>query len=111
MCVVSFFNDVVIESFKLYRVIEFVFWFKLVGWVNGVNFIVIYGGIFVMVWKEIKLFKNYIWKLYLEFLFIILLSYIRECYLKKFKISIIYWIEKGGVLKVEIVEELKNLDI
>ncbi|CWU89149.1 TPA: DUF3440 domain-containing protein [Listeria monocytogenes] len=111
MRVASPFNDAATESLKLYRVIEPALWSKLVGRVNGANFTAIYGGTSAMAWKEIKLPKNHTWKSYLEFLLTTLPSYTRERYLKKFKTSITYWTEKGGALKVEIVEELKNLDI
>ncbi|CAM4261128.1 Putative YbdN protein [Listeria ivanovii subsp. ivanovii PAM 55] len=111
MRVASPFNDSATESLKLYRVIEPDLWSKLVGRVNGANFTAIYGGTSAMAWKEIKLPKNHTWKSYLEFLLTTLPSYTRERYLKKFKTSINYWTESGGALKVEIVEELRSLNV
>lgn len=111
MRVASPFNDCAIDSLKIYKIIEPDMWSKLVGRVNGVNFAGIYGGSTAMGWKSITLPKNHTWKSYLEFLLNTLPNETKQSYIDKFKTSIKFWKEKGGVLDDITIRELNECGI
>ncbi len=111
MRVASPFNDAATESLKLYKAIDPTNWGKLIGRVNGVNFTGLYGGTTAMGWNSITKPNHFTWKEYMYFLLNTLPEETREIYLKKLKVSFAYWLEKGGGLPVDIVNELpKNLE-
>ena len=99
------------ESLKMYKVIEPQMWAKLLGRVNGVNFAGIYGGTTAMGWKSIQLPKGHTWKSYLEFLLSTLPEDVRNNYTDKFRTSIEFWKNKGGVLDEKTIQELKDCGI
>lgn len=108
MRVASPFNDAGIHSLKLYRVLEPDTWSKLVGRVNGANFAAIYGGTKAIGFKSITLPKGHTWKSYMEFLLSTLPEETKNFYLKKFETSHKYWLEKGGAVALDTLEELKR---
>ena len=99
------------ESLKMYKVIEPNMWAKLLGRVNGVNFAGIYGGTTAMGWKSIRLPAGHTWKSYLEFLLGTLPEDVRNNYTEKFRTSIEFWKNKGGVLDKKTIQELKGCGI
>lgn len=101
------------ETLKLYKVIEPNTWGKLISRVNGVNFTGLYGGTTAMGWRSLKLPKNHTWKSYMEFLLNTLPENVSENYKKKLSTSIDFWRNKGGVLSLEVINQLKerNIDI
>ena len=99
------------ESLKMYKVIEPNMWAKLLGRVNGVNFAGIYGGTTAMGWKSIQLPAGHTWKSYLEFLLSTLPEDVRNNYTEKFRTSIEFWKNKGGVLDQKTIAELKQCGI
>ena len=111
MRVASPFNDWAIGSLKLYRAIEPNIWGKMVGRVNGANFSSIYGGSHAMAWKNIKLPPGHTWKSYVDFLLRTLPDETRKTFEEKFAVSLKFWIEKGGVLSSETIEELNRMGI
>lgn len=111
MRVASPFISTAQESLKLYRIIEPSTWGKLIGRVNGVNFTGLYGGTTAMGWREIKLPPGHTWKTYMEFLLSTLPSETRDNYKKKLQSSIDFWREKGGVLSIEVINKLKELNV
>lgn len=111
MRVASPFNDCAINALKIYKVVEPSMWAKLVGRVNGVNFAGIYGGTTAMGWKSIQLPAGHTWKSYLEFLLSTLPEDVRNNYVEKFKTSIEFWRDKGGVLDDKTIQELKDCGI
>lgn len=111
MRVASPFNDAAISTLKLYKVIDPSNWAKMVGRVKGVNFAGIYGGTTAMGWKSITLPKGQTWKKYLEFLLSTLPVDVADNYRDKFKTSIEFWKNKGGVLDKQTIQEMKDLGI
>lgn len=108
MRVASPFNNCGTNALKLYKVLDPHMWGKMVSRVNGVSFTSIYGGTTAMGWKGITKPNHFTWKQYLEFLLTTLPEEIREKYLKKFKVSIKFWQNKGGVLSNRTIEELSK---
>ena len=108
MRVASPFNDCATESLKLYKVLDPNNWGKLIGRVNGVNFTGLYGGTTAMGWNDIKKPAHFTWKQYMYFLLDTLPEETKQNYLKKLKVSFAYWLEKGGALPLETVNELDN---
>lgn len=106
MRVASPFNDCATESLKLYKAIDPNNWGKLIGRVNGVNFAGLYGGTTAMGWNTIKKPAHFTWKQFMYFLLDTLPEETRQHYLKKLKVSFEYWLEKGGALPAETVNEL-----
>jgi predicted phosphoadenosine phosphosulfate sulfurtransferase len=111
MRVASPFNDWAIGSLKVYRAIEPNVWGKMIGRVNGANFSSIYGGTHALAWKHIKLPQGHTWKSYVEFLLKTLPEETRKTYEEKFKTSIEFWHNRGGVLSDQTVAELQQLGI
>lgn len=111
MRVASPFISTAQDSLKLYRIIEPNTWGKLIGRVNGVNFTGLYGGTTAMGWRMIKLPPNHTWKSYMEFLLSTLPEKASLNYKKKLQTSIEFWKTKGGVLSIEVIEKLKELNI
>jgi predicted phosphoadenosine phosphosulfate sulfurtransferase len=108
MRVASPFNDAAMGALKVYKAVEPHTWGKLIGRVNGVNFAGIYGNTTAMGWKSIKLPDGHTWKSYLKFLLDTLPEEARNNYIEKFKTSIKFWREKGGVLSKQTIKELEN---
>lgn len=108
MRVASPFNDCATESLKLYKVIDPRNWGKLIGRVNGVNFAGLYGGTTAMGWNTIRKPDHFTWKQYMYFLLDTLPEETKQNYLRKLKVSFAYWLEGGGALPVETVNELDN---
>lgn len=106
MRVASPFNDAATESLKLYKVIDPNNWGKLIGRVNGVNFTGLYGGTTAMGWNTITKPSHFTWKEYMYFLLDTLPEETRENYMRKLKVSFVYWLETGGALPTTVVEEL-----
>ncbi|MGM0325346.1 MULTISPECIES: DUF3440 domain-containing protein [Enterococcus] len=111
MRVANPFHDCGVHSLKLYKAIEPDTWGKMVGRINGVNFASIYGNTKAMGYRNIVLPEGQTWKEYVNFLLGTLPSWTREIYLKKFKSSKNYWLNKGGALPIKVIEELKELPI
>lgn len=108
MRVASPFNDAAQGSLKLYKVIDPNNWGKMIGRVNGVNFTGLYGGTTAMGWNTITKPEHFTWKEYMYFLLDTLPEETKERYLTKLKTSFAYWLEKGGALPIDVVEELDN---
>ena len=108
MRVASPFNDSAGASLKFYRVIDPKNWGKMVGRVNGVNFLGLYGDTTAMGWKKITKPNHFTWKEYCYFLLNTLDEKTKEHYLQKLNTSIKFWKEKGGCLSDETIEELKD---
>jgi predicted phosphoadenosine phosphosulfate sulfurtransferase len=108
MRVASPFNDCAGATLKLYRVIDPNTWGKMVGRVNGVNFLSIYGSTTAMGWKGIAKPPSMTWKEYCYFLLGTLDSRSREHYLSKLNVSLRFWKEKGGALDEKTIDELKG---
>lgn len=106
MRVASPFNDAAQESLKLYKVIDPNNWGKLIGRVNGVNFTGLYGGTTAMGWNTITKPDHFTWKQYMYFLLDTLPTETRERYETKLKTSFAYWLDTGGALPIDVVEEL-----
>lgn len=100
-----------LDALKVYKAVEPNTWAKLVGRVNGVNFAGLYGGTKAMGWKSIKLPKGHTWKSYLKFLLSTLPEETRNNYLEKFRTSIEFWKNRGGVLDEKTIQELRNCGI
>lgn len=111
MRVANPFHSCGVHALSLYKVIEPETWRKMVGRVNGVNFASIYGSSKAIGYRNISLPNGYTWKQYVNFLLQTLPREIREIYLKKFKSSKNYWLNKGGALPLSVVNELKERDI
>lgn len=111
MRVASPFNDAAISSLKLYQAIEPDTWAKMVGRVKGVNFAGIYGGTTAMGWKSIQLPEGHTWKSYLKFLLSTLPEATRKNYEQKFRTSIEFWKNRGGVLSERTIQELEEAGI
>ena len=107
MRVASPFNDAAQDSLKLYRVIDPNNWGRMIGRVNGVNFTGIYGGTTAMGWKSLKLPEGHTWESYMYFLLDTLPAEVRASYLAKLDTSIRFWKERGGVLSVDTIAELR----
>jgi predicted phosphoadenosine phosphosulfate sulfurtransferase len=108
MRVASPFNDSAGATLKLYKVIDPKNWGRMVGRVNGVNFLGLYGDTTAMGWKRITKPAHFTWKEYCYFLLGTLPDDLREHYLQKLNTSIKFWKEKGGVLDDETITELEN---
>lgn len=106
MRVASPFNDAATESLKLYKAIDPNNWGKLIGRVNGVNFTGLYGGTTAMGWNSITKPSHFTWKEYMYFLLDTLPEETKQHYLRKLKVSFAYWLEKGGGLPADMVDEI-----
>lgn len=111
MRVASPFNDWAIGSLNLYRVIEPSVWGRMIGRVNGANFCAIYGGTDAVAWKNIKLPAGHTWRSYVEFLLKTLPAETRQTYEEKFATSIQFWLNRGGVLSRETIDELRAMGV
>jgi len=111
MRVANPFHDCGVHSLNLYQAIDPDTWGKMIGRVNGVNFASIYGNSKAMGYRNISLPKEQTWKQYTNFLLRTLPRETRNIYLKKFHSSKNYWLNKGGALPIEVVEELEKHDI
>lgn len=96
------------ESLKLYKVLDPNNWGKMIGRVNGVNFTAIYGGTTAMGWNSITKPTHFTWKEYMYFLLDTLPEDAKQNYLRKLETSFAYWLEKGGALPLEVVQELDD---
>lgn len=108
MRVASPFNDCASNTLKLYKVIDPNNWGKMVGRVNGVNFVGLYGGTTAMGWKSIKKPPHFTWKEYCYFLLGTLDEKTRNHYLEKLNTSIRVWKEKGCCVSDETIQELER---
>ncbi len=111
MRVASPFNDCAGATLKLYKVIDPKNWGKMVGRVNGVNFLGLYGDTTAMGWKKITKPDHFTWKEYCYFLLNTLDDKLREHYLEKLNTSIKFWKEKGGALEDKTIQELREKNI
>jgi predicted phosphoadenosine phosphosulfate sulfurtransferase len=107
MRVASPFNDSAGATLKLYKVIDPKNWGRMVGRVNGVNFLGLYGDTTAMGWKRITKPKHFTWKEYCYFLLDTLDEKTRAHYLEKLNTSIRFWKERGGALDDETISELE----
>lgn len=107
MRVASPFNDCAGAVLKYYQVIDPKNWGRMIGRVNGVNFMNIYGGTTAMGWKNITKPANFTWKQYCEFLLNTLDEETAKHYREKLETSIKFWRETGGSLSDDIIRELK----
>lgn len=105
--VASPFISQAISGLKLYRAIEPDLWGKMLCRVNGVNFAGLYGGTTAMGWRRIKLPEGMTWKSYLYFLLDTLPKATRNNYLKKLKVSMDFWKNRGGCLLPETIRKLR----
>ena len=94
-------------TLKYYRVIDPNNWGKMIGRVNGVNFMSMYGGTTAMGWKSITKPDNFTWKEYCYFLLDTLDDETKAHYLKKLEASKKSW-KIGGAMDAETIEELKQ---
>lgn len=111
MRVASPFNDCAGSTLKLYKVIDPKNWGKMVGRVNGVNFLGLYGDTTAMGWKKITKPNNFTWKEYCYFLLNTLDEKTKNHYLEKLNTSIKFWKEKGGALENKTIKEMKDKNI
>ncbi len=95
------------DYLKLYKVIDPINWGKMVGRVNGVNMVGLYGGTTAMGWRKITKPDHFTWKEYCFFLLNTLDEDLRQHYLDKLKTSIKFWKEHGGALDEETIKELE----
>lgn len=109
MRVASPFNDCAGATLKLYKVIDPKNWGKMVGRVNGVNFMGLYGDTTAMGWKKITKPSHFTWKEYCYFLLNTLDEKTKNHYLEKLNTSIKFWKEKGGSLDDKTIEELNGI--
>ena len=108
MRVASPFNDCASNTLKLYKIIDPNNWGKMVGRVNGVNFVGLYGGTTAMGWKSVKKPEHLTWKEYCYFLLNTLDEKTKQHYLKKLNTSIKVWREKGCVVSDDTLEHLES---
>lgn len=108
MRVASPFNDCAGATLKYYKVIDPNNWGKMIGRVNGVNFLGLYGDTTAMGWKKIKKPPNFTWREYCYFLLDTLDEETRNHYLEKLNTSIKFWREKGGALSEQTIKELEE---
>lgn len=108
MRVASPFNDCAGATLKYYKVIDPNNWGKMIGRVNGVNFLGLYGDTTAMGWKSIKKPAHFTWKEYCYFLLNTLDEKTKQHYLEKLNTSIKFWKEKGGCLDDETIAELEK---
>lgn len=108
MRVASPFNDCAGATLKYYKVIDPNNWGKMIGRVNGVNFLGLYGDTTAMGWKKIKKPEHFTWKEYCYFLLNTLDDKTKQHYLEKLNTSIKFWKEKGGCLDDETIAELEE---
>lgn len=108
MRVASPFNDCAGATLKYYKVIDPNNWGKMIGRVNGVNFLGLYGDTTAMGWKSIKKPAHFTWKEYCYFLLDTLDEKTKAHYLEKLNTSIKFWKEKGGCLDDETIAELEE---
>lgn len=108
MRVASPFNDCAGATLKLYKVIDPKNWGRMVGRVNGVNFLGLYGDTTAMGWKKITKPNHFTWKEYCYFLLNTLDKKTRNHYLDKLNTSIKFWKEKGGALSDDTISELSG---
>ena len=80
----------------------------MIGRVNGVNFLGLYGDTTAMGWKSIKKPAHFTWKEYCYFLLDTLDEKTKAHYLEKLNTSIKFWKEKGGCLDDETIAELEE---
>ncbi len=106
MRVASPFNDYSKDSLNLYRVIDPEIWVKLVGRVQGANFVSIYGKTKALGYRNVTLPEGHTWKSYTLFLLDTLPARQRNNYIKKFKTSIEFWHKTGGGLDEDTISEL-----
>ena len=107
MRVASPFNDCAGGTLRYYKVIDPENWGKMVGRVNGVNMMGLYGGTTAMGWKNITKPDNFTWKEYANFLLNTLPEDVRNHYLEKLGVSKRFWSKTGGALDAETISELK----
>lgn len=108
MRVASPFNDCAGATLKLYKVIDPKNWGRMVGRVNGVNFLGLYGDTTAMGWKKITKPKHFTWKEYCYFLLNTLDEKTKQHYFEKLETSIKFWKEKGGCLEEKTINELEK---
>lgn len=109
MRVASPFNNCAGASLKLYKVIDPKNWGRMVGRVNGVNFLGLYGDTIAMGWKKITKPKHFTWKEYCYFLLNTLDEKTRQHYLKKLEASKKSWLV-GGAMDEETIKQLKEVN-
>ncbi|MBO1137582.1 DUF3440 domain-containing protein [Enterococcus faecalis] len=105
------FHECGVNYLKLYQIIEPEMWNKMLYRVNGVNFSKIYGKTKLIAHKKVTIPKGHSWKSYTNLLLKTLPSEVRDIYLKKFLSSKRYWLDKGGALPLNVVEELEEKNI
>lgn len=108
MRVASPFNEYAKDSLNLYRVLEPETWTKLLGRVEGANFVALYSRSKAMGYRSITLPHGHTWQSYTMFLLDTLPVRIRNAYIKKFKSSIKFWHKTGGGLSEETIQELQE---
>lgn len=109
MRVASPFHYSGVANLNLYRVIEPKMWHKFLARVSGANFTAIYGNTKAFAWKNIqKPEKMETWKEFVHFLIDTLPEKTAENYKAKFKKSIDFWMNKGGILSTETVKNLQK---
>lgn len=99
------------ESLRLYKIIDPDMWGRMIGRVNGVNFTGLYGGTHAMARRKINLPSGFTWEKYMHFLLATLPEETRKNYLKKLKVSIDFWRNKGGALSDCTIKILKQKKI
>lgn len=109
--VASPFISEAVASLSVYRAIDPDTWGKLVSRVNGVNFAGMYGRTVAMGWKSIRCPEGFSWKKYMYFLLDSLPEKTRENYLKKLRVSIRFWRERGGCLSEETIGKLRKAGV
>lgn len=108
MRVANPFHSCGMDNIKLYKVIDPNTWGKMIGRVNGVNMVGLYGGTTAMGWRKITKPAHFTWKEYCYFLLDTLDDELREHYKQKLETSIRFWRERGGALDESIIKDLEN---
>ena len=108
MRVASPFHECGQATLKLYKVIDPNNWGRMVGRINGVNFVGLYGGTSAMGWKNITKPPHFTWKEYCYFLLGTLDEKTRQHYLKKLNTARMVWREKGCCVSDKTIEELRR---
>lgn len=96
------------DTLRLYRIIDPKNWGKMVGRVNGVNMMCLYGGTTATGWKNITKPSHFTWKEYCFFLLNTLDEPLRNHYLEKLKTSLRFWRKKGGALDDDTIQALER---
>lgn len=95
-------------TLNCYRVIDPEMWARILGRIEGSNFGVFFSGVRDIEYLDVKLPSGDTWENYCAFLLSTLPREIRNGYIDKFKVSIRFWTEHGGIVPEKGIKELLN---